>query len=79
MKATIKSLLSRAAKALDTNTALTAKERAEVLDDINAALDSEKGTPWWVVVLKVLAYAIGLILAGYGTTAAITTWLVPFF
>ena len=26
-------------------------------------------TPWWVVVLKVIAYAIGLILAGYGTTA----------
>lgn len=30
-------------------------------------------TPWWVVVLKVLAYAIGLILAGYGTTAAAAT------
>lgn len=27
-------------------------------------------SPWWVIVLKVCAYALGLILAGYGTTAA---------
>lgn len=26
-------------------------------------------TPWWVIVLKVCAYALGLILAGYGTAA----------
>ena len=25
--------------------------------------------PWWVIVLKVLAYAIGLILAGAATTS----------
>ena len=29
-----------------------------------------------VVVLKVLAYAIGLILAGYGTTAAAQTLII---
>lgn len=33
-------------------------------------------TPWWVVVLKVLAYAIGLILAGVGTTATAATLFI---
>ena len=27
-------------------------------------------TPWWVIVLKTLVYLIGLLLAGYGTSAA---------
>lgn len=31
--------------------------------------DSEK-SPWWIIVLKVVAYALGLILAGYGTATA---------
>lgn len=26
--------------------------------------------PWWVIVLKVVAYAIGLLLAGMGTASA---------
>lgn len=26
--------------------------------------------PWWIIVLKVVAYVIGLILAGAGTAAA---------
>lgn len=26
--------------------------------------------PWWVIALKVIAYLIGLILAGVGTTAS---------
>lgn len=26
--------------------------------------------PWWVIVLKVIAYLIGLILAGVGTSAS---------
>lgn len=45
------------------------------VDQINEILDSlpKTGSPWWVVFLKVLAYAIGLILAGYGTTAAAAT------
>lgn len=30
----------------------------------------EKNSPWWLIALKVVAYALGLILAGYGTTAA---------
>lgn len=28
--------------------------------------------PWWVIVLKVLAYLIGLLLAGIGTVDAAT-------
>lgn len=32
-------------------------------------------TPWWVILLKVIAYAIGLIVAGYSTTAAAMTLL----
>ena len=32
-------------------------------------------TPWWVIVLKTLAYLIGLLLAGYGTSAAAQTFL----
>lgn len=31
--------------------------------------------PWVVLVLKIAAYAIGLIMAGYGTTAAAMTLL----
>lgn len=28
--------------------------------------------PWYIIVIKVLAYICGLILAGYGTAAAAT-------
>lgn len=28
--------------------------------------------PWWVIVLKIVAYAIGLILAGAGTVSCST-------
>lgn len=37
--------------------------------------EDNPNTPWWVVVLKVIAYAIGIILAGYGTAAAATLYL----
>ena len=30
----------------------------------------EINDPWWVIVLKVIAYLAGLLLAGYGTAAA---------
>lgn len=29
--------------------------------------------PWYIIVLKVIAYLAGLLLAGYGTTAAAAT------
>lgn len=31
-------------------------------------MSTEENKPWWQIVLKVVAYAIGLILAGVGTT-----------
>ena len=39
-------------------------------------LREEKPTPWWVVVLKVIAYAIGIILAGYGTSAVAQAFIL---
>lgn len=72
----IKLLVNRAYAAL--SGASNAEERRRTLDDLQAAIDAEVGTPWWVIVLKVLAYAIGLILAGVGTTTACTA-LVPMF
>lgn len=37
---------------------------------------SSTASPWWVILLKVIAYAIGLIVAGYSTTAAAMTLFV---
>lgn len=39
----------------------------------NPDTNVEVGDPWWLIVVKVLAYICGLILAGYGTTGAMTT------
>lgn len=67
-------LLKVAAKLADKNSNVTDEERAAGLEVINKALEEATDTPkWWVVLLKVLAYAIGLLLAGYGTTAAAQT------
>ncbi len=33
----------------------------------------EIGDPWYIIVAKVIVYVIGLLLAGYGTTAAAAT------
>ena len=51
----------------------------EVGEQIIAALTeaAKNATPWWVIALKTLAYLIGLVLAGYGTTAAAQTFLLP--
>lgn len=35
-----------------------------------ATLNIKDKDPWWVIVLKVIVYAIGLILAGMGTVEA---------
>ena len=48
------------------------KEQVEkILQDPEAAQKSgiKVGDPWWVIVLKVVAYLIGLILAGVTTTS----------
>ena len=46
---------------------LNSAQKAELAE----ALTDESNLPSWLVtLLKVVAYAIGLVLAGYGTTAA---------
>lgn len=32
--------------------------------------DMFKKDPWWVIILKIIAYAIGLIIGGIGTVDA---------
>ena len=76
MKQKIVVTLKKAKEALAQRDNLSASEAQGIIDELEEVLDSEKGTPWWVVVLKVLAYAIGLILAGYGTTAAAQTLII---
>lgn len=70
-----KSLLTAARVALRENA--TQQQRSETLASIADYLDDpttdKEKQPWWVVALKVLAYLIGLLLAGYGTPAAAAT------
>lgn len=33
-------------------------------------LELKQNDPWWVILLKVIAYAIGLIIGGIGTVNA---------
>lgn len=73
MNKQIKALLGRAKAVVDDKTITSPEEKRAVLDEIDNILENEKGTPWWVIALKVLAYAIGLILAGFGTSAAAAT------
>lgn len=32
--------------------------------------ETQNGEKWWIIVLKIIAYALGLILAGIGTQAS---------
>ncbi len=50
---------------------LTKKQIEEILSDPEKAQEAgvNLNDPWWVIVLKVLAYLIGLILAGAATTS----------
>ena len=73
MKQSEKSIIERAKVAVQNRDKISAQEAKEILDDLNDILASGGGSKWWVIVLKVLAYAIGLILAGFGTTAAAAT------
>ena len=47
----------------------------EAFAALESAMKMNESTPWWVIVLKTLAYLIGLLLAGYGTSAAAQTFL----
>lgn len=50
------------------NPAASRDELKTVLAALTAQIKVE--TPWWVILLKTIAYAIGLILAGLGTGTA---------
>ena len=70
-KKSIKLTVDAAREALENHACLSNRELEDVLDSLQAV--SSQASPWWVVVLKILAYAIGLLLAGYGTSAAAQT------
>lgn len=50
---------------------LTKEQIQTILNDPEQAIKAgiKTSDPWWVIVLKVIAYAIGLILAGAVTTS----------
>lgn len=50
---------------------LTKAQIDAILNDPQQALKAgvRASDPWWVILLKVIAYAIGLILAGAATTS----------
>lgn len=74
MKTNTKRLLQQAQNLVSNPNGSTPAQKAELVKQIEAAISDEGGKePWWVVLLKVLAYAIGLILAGMGTTTALCT------
>ncbi len=73
MKKEVKNLIKQANTLLANPSEAKSEDLKGVLSQITETLSKEEKTPWWVVVLKVIAYAIGLILAGYGTTAAAMT------
>ena len=72
MKKNLKNAISKARGAMNAGT-IDEDELREALEELETA--SKEATPWWVIVLKTLAYLIGLLLAGYGTTAAAQTML----
>ena len=50
---------------------LTKEQIEKILADPEKAQEAgiQTNDPWWVIVLKVLAYLIGLLLAGAATTS----------
>lgn len=70
MKNDIKTTVANARASL-VNNSVEPEKLEKILDDLLAS--SKNATPWWVIVLKTLAYLIGLLLAGYGTSAAAQT------
>lgn len=53
---------------LDTEPDISLKEKQAIVERLLAS--SDELPKWLVNVLKIIAYAIGIILAGYGTNAA---------
>ena len=63
-----------ASKINDMKVKLSKSQIDAILNDPQKAKDAkiEAQDPWWVIALKVVAYLIGLILAGVGTAEAAT-------
>lgn len=53
---------------------LTRKQIEQLAADPDSKV--EVNDPWYIIVLKVIAYLAGLLLAGYGTASAATTFLI---
>jgi hypothetical protein len=53
---------------------LTQEQINDIVDDPQKAHEAgvKANDPWWVIVLKVLGYVIGLVLAGAATTSCST-------
>ena len=58
-------------KNLDMKVKITKKQIQDILADPEKVEKAgiKVSDPWWVIVLKVIAYAIGLILGGAATTS----------
>lgn len=58
-------------KILDMKVKITKKQIQDILADPEKVEKAgiKVSDPWWVIVLKVIAYAIGLILGGAATTS----------
>lgn len=69
MKKEVKNIIKDAQNVLSTNDRVSAPK---VLQKLVDALEEEPdpSKKWWVIALKVLAYLIGLLLAGMGTAQA---------
>ena len=53
---------------------LTKQQIKEIAENPDSKV--EVGDPGWIIVLKVIAYLAGLLLAGYGTAQAATNIMV---
>ena len=53
---------------------LTKEQINDIVEDPQKAHEAgvKANDPWWVIVLKILAYVIGLVLAGAATTSCST-------
>lgn len=60
---------------------LTKEQIDKILADPEKAqeIGIKTNDPWWVIVLKVLAYLIGLLLAGVATTGGAAAAVIHIF
>lgn len=56
---------------------LSEQQINDILEDPQKAQEAgvKVNDPWWVIVLKVIAYVLGLLIAGVGTSSGSTMLL----